>query len=80
MKKLLLYFAELKNEDRVIFFLQISTLVNMTVVVAKFSVAFILPSLWFFVNACFLVVITVSRLLALKDSVIYGAHSGCASE
>ena len=67
MKKLLLYLAELKNEDKVIFFLQISTLVNMIVVAAKFSVAFFLPSLWFFVNACFLLVITISRLLALRD-------------
>ena len=67
MKKLLLYIAELKSDDKVIFFLQLTTLVNMIVVVAKFSFSFILPSLWFFVNACFLFVITVSRLLALKD-------------
>ena len=40
---------------------------NILLACAKFIFAFVLPSLWFFVNACFLSVLSVSRFFSIKD-------------
>ncbi|MBQ8503281.1 MAG: hypothetical protein IJ491_03275 [Clostridia bacterium] len=49
------------------FFLQLSVIGNITVVAVKFAASLILPSLWFFINACFMLVLTLSRLFAIRD-------------
>ena len=67
MKEMISYITKLNKEDKTMFFLQFSTLINIFVVVVKFGAAFILPSLWFFVNACFMLIITVSRAVAVRD-------------
>ncbi len=67
IKKLLSYITKLNKEDRTIFFLQLSALGNIIMVIVKFTASFILPSLWFFVNAWFVLIITVSRAVAIRD-------------
>lgn len=66
-EKLKEYFVNLQKEDKDIFFLQISTLCNIVVAFVKFILAMSLPSLWFFINACFLFVLILARGFSLRD-------------
>ncbi|MBQ7295236.1 MAG: hypothetical protein IJW86_03460 [Clostridia bacterium] len=67
IKKLKEYYGNLKKEDKAIFFLQISTLCNIVVAFVKLILALSLPSLWFFINACFLFVLILARGFSLRD-------------
>ncbi len=67
MKKLISYLIIKKNDDKTLFFLQLTTLGNIVVVLVKLASAFVLPSLWFFVNGCFLTVLCVARLFTIRD-------------
>lgn len=67
MKNLKAYYKALKKEDKAIFFLQISTLGNIIVACVKLILSLTLPSLWFFINACFLFVLILARGFSLRD-------------
>lgn len=57
----------LENTDKTMFLLILTTLVNVLIALIKLIYAFYLPSLWFFVNACFLIVLSLSRFFSIKD-------------
>ena len=64
---LLKYFKSLKKEDRVILFLVINTIGNILMGLIKFALALTLPSMWFFVNALFLLILSFARFFSIRD-------------
>lgn len=67
MKRILSYFKNLKSDDRGMFFLVFTTLGNVLIAIIKFIFSFILPSLWFFINALFLTTLSISRFFSIRD-------------
>ena len=67
MKKLFDYFKKLKKEDRVMFFLMFTTLGNIFIAIAKFVLSLTLPSFWFFINALFMIVLSIARFFSIRD-------------
>lgn len=67
IKKYYGHYKNLKKEERVIFFLIITTIGNIFLVSVKFIFSLILPSLWFFVNAWFTTVLTFARIYSIRD-------------
>ena len=61
------YFKKLKQEDHVIFFLILTTFGNVFIAIVKFVLSLTLPSLWFFINALFMVVLTFARFFSIRD-------------
>lgn len=61
------YLINLKKEDRIIFFLTITTIGNISFSFIKLFLALSLPSLWFFINSIFLFVLSFSRYYSIKD-------------
>lgn len=66
MKNIFKEICSLEKKDRVVFFLICSTIGNFSIAAIKFIISFILPSLWFFVNACFSCILTICRYLTIK--------------
>lgn len=67
MKK---YIKKIKNLDvktRTIHLLKITLLGNIFLAILKFIFAFSIPSLWFFINAWFLTILSLSRFFAIKS-------------
>ena len=56
----------LEKNDKTMFLLIITTAINILLAVVKFVFAFTIPSLWFFVNALFLTVLSLSRFFSIK--------------
>ena len=77
MKKLIKEIYNLEKNDKTIFFLIITTCINVLIALLKFVFAFTLPSLWFFVNAGFLTVLSLSRFFSIKD---YGERRNIKNE
>ena len=67
VKKHYNYYKKLKKEERVIFFLVITTIGNIFLVALKFILSLSLPSLWFFVNAWFTTVLIFARMYSIRD-------------
>ena len=67
MKKLLKEIKNLEKNDKTMLLLIFTTTGNILLACAKFIFAFVLPSLWFFVNACFLAVLSVSRFFSIRN-------------
>jgi len=67
MNKILHLLKKDRKEERVIFFLVITTFGNVLMAIVKFILALTLPSLWFFINAIFLIVLSISRIFSIKD-------------
>ena len=67
MKKLISYFRDLKKEDRTMLFLIFNTIGNIIMAIVKFLLSLILPSLWFFINSLFLIVLSFSRFFSIRD-------------
>lgn len=67
MKKFFDYFNRLKKEERVIFFLTFTTIGNIFIAITKFVLSLILPSLWFFINALFMIILSFARFFSIKD-------------
>lgn len=67
MNKLIEHFKQLKKEERVMFFLIFTTIGNILIAILKFIVSLILPSLWFFINAIFMLVLSFARILSIMD-------------
>ena len=67
MKRLFNYFKKLKKEDRVMFFLLFTTMGNIFIAVVKFVLSLTLPSLWFFINALFMIILSFARFFSIRD-------------
>jgi len=61
------YFKKLKKEDRVMFFLILTTIGNIFIAIVKFVLSLTLPSLWFFINALFMIILTFARFFSIRD-------------
>lgn len=60
-------FKSLKNEDRVMFFLIFTTIGNVVIALIKLILSLVLPSLWFFINAMFMIVLSIARFFSIRD-------------
>jgi hypothetical protein len=67
MNKLFAYFKKLEKEDRIMFFLIFTTIGNIFIAIAKFVLSLTLPSLWFFINALFMIILTFARFFSIRD-------------
>ena len=67
MNKILEHFIKLKKEDRIIFFLVFTTIGNIFMAIVKLVLSLILPSLWFFINAIFMIVLSFARFFSIRD-------------
>ena len=67
MNKLIEHFKQLKKEDRVMFFLIFTTIGNIFIALVKFVLSLTLPSLWFFINAIFMIILSFARFFSIKD-------------
>ena len=67
MISLFSYFKQLKKEDRVMFFLILTTFGNVLIAIVKFVLSLTLPSLWFFINALFMIILSFARFYSIKD-------------
>lgn len=65
--KLIEKFKALEKEDRTMFFLVFTTLGNIFVALVKFIFSLTLPSLWFFVNALFMIILCFARIFSIRD-------------
>ena len=59
--------TNLEKKDKTIFILIIIAIINIIIALVKFIFAFTIPSLWFFINACFLTVLSLARFFSIKD-------------
>ncbi len=57
----------LEKSDKTMFLLILTTLGNILIAIAKFIFALTIPSLWFFVNAGFLIVLSLSRFFSIRS-------------
>lgn len=57
----------LEKNDKTMFFLIFTTIGNILIAIIKFIFSLTLPSLWFFVNAGFLAVLSLARFFAIRD-------------
>ena len=67
MKKIISNIKDLKRENKVIFFLIFTTIGNIFIASFKLILSFIMPSLWFFINGIFMIVLSISRIFSIKD-------------
>ena len=67
MNKLIEHFKQLKKEDRVMFFLIFTTIGNIFIALLKFVLSLTLPSLWFFINSMFMIILSFARFFSIKD-------------
>ena len=61
------YFKKLKKQDRVMFFLIFTTIGNIFMATVKFVLSLTLPSLWFFINSIFMIILSVARFFSIRD-------------
>lgn len=66
MKEVIKKFQALEKKDQLIFFLLCSTITNFFIAIVKFILSLTIPSLWFFVNAGFSLVLALCRFLTIK--------------
>ena len=67
MSKLIERFRQLKKEDRILFFLTFTTFGNIFIAFVKFVLSLTLPSLWFFINSLFMIVLSFARFFSIRD-------------
>ena len=67
MNKVIEHFKQLKKEDRVMFFLIFTTIGNIFIALLKFVLSLTLPSLWFFINSIFMIILSFARFFSIKD-------------
>lgn len=63
-------FKEIKNlekKDKTMLWLMFATSGNILIALAKFIFSVTIPSLWFFVNACFLAVLSIARFFSIRN-------------
>ena len=67
MKKIIRNFLELEKNDQVVFFLLLTTISNVVMATVKFVFSLTLPSMWFFVNAIFNMILALLRIFSIRD-------------
>ena len=67
MNKFIENFKQLKKDDRVMFFLIFTTIGNIFIALVKFVLSLTLPSLWFFINAIFMIILSFARFFSIRD-------------
>ena len=67
MNKTIEQLKKLKKEDRIMFFLVFTTVGNIFMAIVKFILSLILPSLWFFINALFMIILSFARFFSIRD-------------
>ena len=67
MKKIIDQFKKKEKEDRIMFFLVFTTIGNIFMSLVKFVLSLTLPSLWFFINAIFMIVLSFASFFSIKD-------------
>lgn len=67
MKKMIREFLELERNDQVVFFLLLTTISNVMMAFIKLFFSLYLPSMWFFVNAIFNIILALLRIFSIKD-------------
>ena len=67
MKKIIDQFKKIEKEDRIMFFLVFTTIGNIFMSLVKFVLSLTLPSLWFFINAIFMIVLSFASFFSIKD-------------
>lgn len=77
MKKLIQDIFNLEKNDKTMLLLIFTTAGNMLFALVKFILSLTLPSMWFFVNAWFLAVLSISRFFAIKN---YGRRRESTNE
>lgn len=66
MKEIIKKFLALEKKDQLIFFLLCGTISNFIIFIVKFILSLTIPSLWFFLNAGFSLVLAICRFLTIK--------------
>ena len=66
MKHLIKEIKNLEKNDKTMLLLTFTTMGNILIAFIKFIFSLVIPSLWFFVNAGFLIVLSISRFFAIK--------------
>ena len=67
MKKIISNIKDLKKEEKIIFFLIFTTIVNIFMSFLKIMISLILPSFWVFLNGIFMITLSISRVFSIKD-------------
>lgn len=67
MKNIIEYFKKLEKQDRIMFFLVFTTFGNILIAFIKLALSLTLPSLWFFINAIFMIVLCIARIFSIMD-------------
>lgn len=67
IKRVIKDFLILEKKDKIVFFLLCSTISNFIVGMIKLVLALTIPSMWFFVNSGFSLVLAIGRLLTIKE-------------
>ena len=67
MNKFIKYFKQLKKEDRIMFFLIFTTIGNIFISLVKLVLSLTLPSLWFFINSLFMIILSFARFFSIRD-------------
>ena len=65
--KLIEQYKKLKADDKVMLFLIFTTFGNILLAIMKFVLSVTLPSLWFFVNALFMIILSIARFFSIRD-------------
>lgn len=64
--KIINKFKNLEKNDKTMLLLIFTTIGNILIALIKFIFAVSIPSLWFFVNSCFLTVLSISRFFSIR--------------
>lgn len=67
MKSIISYLKNLQKEDRIMFFLIFTTIGNIFIAVLKLVLSLTLPSLWFFINSIFMIILSFARFFSIRD-------------
>ena len=67
MNTIIKRFKNLRKEDRIMFFLVFTTIGNIFMAIVKFVLSLTLPSLWFFINSIFMIVLSFARIFSIRD-------------
>ena len=67
MKSIIEYLKNLQKEDRIMFFLVFTTIGNIFIAVLKLVLSLTLPSLWFFINSIFMIILSFARFFSIRD-------------
>ncbi len=67
MKNLYKKYLNLEKNDRTMLLLINITIINIVIAIIKYIFAFTLPSLWFFINAIFSTILSISRFFSIRN-------------